>query len=147
MKRTLEQNKRLHTLLTSTGLSDDKRDLVSAYSTGRTTSSAELTEDECRQLILHLEAIEKEQLKFRQPVAPVVDEADKMRKKIIAKAHEMRWEVAGGKADMARINNWCRTKGYGLKPLNAYTLAELPRLVSQFDIVYQKFLADMATGK
>ncbi len=147
MKRTLEQNKRLHQLLTTTGLTEDKASLVGAYSNGRTTSSSELLVGEADQLIAHLEAIAAEQTKYQAPRVIEDDPADRMRKKIIAKAHEMRWEVAGSRADMARINAWCREKSFGKKPLNAYTLDELPQLVSQFDLVYKKYLLDLTSGR
>ncbi len=145
MKRTNQQSARLHQLLTQCGLMEDKANLVSAYTHGRSTSSKDLLEIECRSLIQHLEAIATE-LQVKAPI-PADDPANRMRRKIIARAHEMRWEVPGGAADMARINRWCVGKSYLHKPLNDYTLEELPDLVSQFDKVWAKFQFDMAAGK
>ncbi len=57
MKRTIPQNKRLHFLLAKLGI--DKytcSDMVFNFTGGRTTSSAELTINECNTLIKKLEA-------------------------------------------------------------------------------------------
>ena len=145
MKRTPQQNTRLHQLLTTCRLMDDKADLVRAYTGSRTGSSSEMTEAECRALIQHLELIEVQMPRPRHPEQE--DPADRQRKKIISMAHEMRWTLPGGRADMARIQRWCLEKSYGHKRLNDFTLEELPRLVSQFKIVYEKHLADLAAGR
>jgi hypothetical protein len=121
--------KKLMALLTKAGLQGRRHAIVWDYSSCRTESSKELTDQETNRLIRDLEKGFKE-----------LDRCDVMRKKIISQAHEMGWELTGHKADMARIEAWCIKSGYLHKGLNKYTYAELPGLVSQFDSVYQSFM-------
>jgi hypothetical protein len=121
--------KKLMALLTKTGLQGRRHAIVWDYSNQRTESSRELTDPETRKLIRDLERGFSE-----------LERADVMRKKIISQAHEMGWELPGHRADMARINAWCVKFGYLHKPINGYTYAELPALVTQFENMYQSFL-------
>lgn len=125
------QNKRLHTLLHSLGLSDQKRELVGTYTNGRTTGSAEMDDEEAGALIDHLERYAMTMEKSRK--------SNTMRRKIIAMAHQLGW-TAHGKIDMARVNAWCVKNGFGHKPLNAYSYEELPTLVSVFETMYKQVL-------
>ena len=129
MHITYNQNKVLHALLGSTGLMHVKQDLVYSFSYQRTTSSSELLVDEATALIKHLQSLSTD-----------AETLNKMRRKIIAKAHNMRWELANGKADMQRINQWCVRYGGFNKTLNAHTITELTKLVTQFNNMYKKFL-------
>ncbi|WP_346237748.1 hypothetical protein ABDK00_001560 [Niabella insulamsoli] len=124
------QNKMLHSLLTQTGLMHMKAELVFSYSSRRTSSSKELTTMEAANLINYLKAQPTEAAQCQQ-----------MRRKIIAKAHKMRWETAEGKADMERIEHWCLKYGGFKKKLNDHTYKELVHLVTQFNAMYKKFLA------
>jgi hypothetical protein len=146
---TPQQNKRLHTLLTVCNLTDadDKKALVRAYSHQRTESSRELTMAEAEALIAHLAITESQLLPTKRTQTFTVLPGDAQRKKIISLAHEMRWKLPDGRADMARINDWCRQKSYLKKGLNAYTEPELPKLVSQFEIVYQSYIDSLTKGK
>lgn len=130
MKITYNQNKILHALLNKTGLTEFKRELVYSYSNNRTESSKELLIDEATALINYL----KKQ-------NPETVQAEKMRRKIIAMAHKMRWETEEGKVNMKSVNNWCINKSYLKKPLMEYSLQELPKLVSQFENVYKSITA------
>jgi hypothetical protein len=152
----LALNKQLHALLTQTNRMQVKPHLVESFTNGRTNSSAAMTHYEAIELVKHL----KQMLANKQlpntspkPIAQVMhtatktdaDRANNMRKKIIALAHQMGWStthVTSGKtiADMPHINIWCIKYGYLHKPLNNYTLAELPKLVTQFDNLYKTFL-------
>lgn len=107
----------------------EKAAIVLEFSGGRAESTTCLTPVEAEALItaLRLRAAQR-------------DPADVMRKKIIHYAHEMKWELPNGKADIARIDGWCRSYGYLKKPLNEYTARELPRLVSQMEAVHVSFL-------
>jgi hypothetical protein len=72
-------------------------------------------------------------------------QANTMRKKIIALAHQMGWSKihpgSGNKiADMQRIDEWCNKYGYLHKRLNQYTIEELPKLVTQYQNLYNSFL-------
>ncbi|SMO48311.1 hypothetical protein [Solitalea koreensis] len=133
------QLRRLHQLLNATGKLGRKHAFVYDFSNGRTESSSELLYNEATNLIRHLELMQTAE----QGNNPDLAKADKMRKKIIAMARKMGWETgapAERKADMHRINRWCEEKGYGKKNLNSYTLTELPKLVYQFEKVYESFI-------
>jgi hypothetical protein len=133
--RTLEQNTRLHTLLSETGLTSEKAALVKTYTKGRTTSSAAMTFTECDNLLAHLAASK------RVPVPDQDGRANQMRRAILSAAHQMRWQLDGStRVDMVRVNEWCKTKGYLKKELNAYTYEELPKLLSQINLVLADFL-------
>lgn len=136
---TPPQNRRLHRLLNDAGIvGDDKRALVLAFTETRTGSSRELLMGEAQQLIRHLE--ERLGLAATAPTPEQEEASDKMRRKILSLAHEMRWELPGGKVDMDRVNGWCQARGFGKKALNAYTHDELTKLVSQFKIMYKSHL-------
>lgn len=119
----------LHSLLSRTGLMQMKAELVYGYSGNRTSSSKELTMMEAAALISYLKGLPNEQAQCQL-----------MRRKIIAKAHKMRWEK-NGKADMQRIENWCLQYGGFKKRLNDHTYNELVQLVTRFDNMYRKFVA------
>jgi hypothetical protein len=137
---TKSSNARLHQLLNQTGLTDDKKALVLSYSSKNSDSSKDLLDTEARALIRHLEGM------VRNPDGPTEKAlaADKMRRKILSLAHEMRWELPGGKVDMQRVNEWCQSYGFGKKTLNEHSYDELSKLVTQLKIVYQKFLEELA---
>lgn len=125
-------NGRIHLLLSQSGKAAHKKELVSSFTSGRSDSSRDMTDQEARDLISYLEG---------SKTAP--DPADRMRKKIISMAREIGWEMrtAKGKvADIERIKNWVLKYGYLKKPLNDYGINELPRLVTQFEQVYKDFL-------
>ena len=114
-----QQSKLLHTLLNSTGLVPQKKNLIMGFTGGRSDSSKDLTYQEAGALITYLKS---------------QDAAHKMRRKIISMAHEMGWKIPGtNKIDMNAINEWCKKYGFGHKLLNEYKEAELPKLVTQFE--------------
>lgn len=129
MYMNYSQNKMLHALLGKLGMMEVKADLVWSYTEARTTSSREMTTMEAANLLRYLKSID-----------PAEAVCEKMRRKIIAKAHKMRWETAQGKADMPRVDNWCLKYGGFGKKLNQHTQAELVKLVTQFDNMYRKFV-------
>lgn len=110
----------------------EKASLVRQYSGGRTDSSTGLFHNEAVQLI--------NDLNRQTGFSPKEKPGEKQRRRIIAMAHDMRWQLPGYKVDMKRVNDWCCTYGYLHKKLNDYTEAELPKLVSQFMQVHQSFL-------
>lgn len=117
---------------------ETKEDMIYNLTDARTTRIRDLNETEARHLIKTL---------TEQAPLPVTPE-DKMRRKIISLAHEMRWEISNaerkkGKSqpvDMGRIDGWCIQYGYLKKPLDQHNLQELPRLVTQFEKVYKDYL-------
>lgn len=92
-----------------------------------------MTDQEARELIAYLE-------NSRTTPSP----EERMRRKIISRAHEMGWKTPEGKADIERIDNWCLNYGYLKKKLNQYTYNELPKLVTIFEEkVYKQFLSGL----
>lgn len=128
------QNKALHALLHKTGLTAQKETIVSSFSHGRTSSSRQLSHLESVALIQWLQA--------QQPAEP--DEGKKMRGKILSIAHDMgmvKLNKAGKRvADMQRVDAWMLKYSYLHKKLDAYKYAELPKLVTQFEKVFEHFV-------
>ena len=125
MLRSSTQNARLHTLINSLGIDKEtKAGLVYQYTAGRSDSSADLTYQECQQLIKDLS---QKLLKSAQDKANT-NKADRLRKKIISLFREMNYQTEAGKADMQRIKATLLHK-WG-KDINRYTEAELRRIIA-----------------
>lgn len=137
-QRTLTQNKTLHTLLGQTGLTAEKTALVREFTSSRTERSSEMSVDEAARLIKHLEECQGQvPATIRQADAA---SANQQRRRILAVAHQLRWERKDGSVDLKRVDAFCVERGYLKKPLNDYTQDELPKLINQFDVVLRKFL-------
>jgi len=134
MKMRPEQNRRLHFLLNELGLMEHKAELVEQYSATNATSSRELTPQEAKALIEHLERSKTRQ--GRSP-KPQYTPEEKMRRKIFAICYTIGWIEGDSPTDRAinraKINSFCIRNSYLRKPLNDYTPEELPKLVSQFE--------------
>lgn len=130
---TTQQITVIQTLLAKTNNKANKEMMVQGFTANRTTSLRALTAHETVQLINHLKAMEKDEPK-----------AEKMRRKLIAYAHEMNWHLPGTRdaADMPRIDAWCKLQ-FGKKNLNGYTYKELPKLLSIFEKVYKHYLTNL----
>lgn len=111
---------------------EDRKAMVSSVTKGRTDSCADLSFVEARELckMLNIAATNKQDR----------ERMDIMRKKIISCFHQMNYRLPGGKIDMERVEEWILKYGYLHKPLNRYTYAELPKLVSQVQIMLDKHL-------
>ena len=112
--------------------SDHKADLVQEASEGRTSSSAELSSEECQRLINHLQTMVNDQNRNTPE--------NRMRRKVISIVHELRWKTPDGKIDYKRLDAWMLKYSYLHKKLNSYSAAELPALVTQFDNMLKKKL-------
>lgn len=124
MIRTAAQNNRIWGLAAQAGLSkDDIAVLVGQVTDGRTSRSSEMEVMEAQMLIDNLQ---------QKVDTKATDKLDTMRKKIIAMAREMNWEV-NRKADMQRIYAWVLKYSPQHKPLNDHNQAELAKLVTQFE--------------
>lgn len=121
----------IRTLLSKNGMKgeDTKKEIVAAYTGGRTDSIRAMYFQEAEQLISYLKSLD-----------PEVAKAEKMRKKIISMAHEMGWKLPSGKIDMKHVNDWCIKYGHAHKTLNDYRYNELPALVTQFQAAYKEYL-------
>lgn len=155
---TPQLNKQLHALITKLSMMEHKPYLVESFTHGRSSSSKDLTNFECIELIKHLKMLQnlknvdatQEATHVSHAMPPIkkqtpYEQGDAMRKKIIALAHQINWKTThprSGKeiADMKRINEWCKTHGYLHKELNHYTVTELPVLVTQFQNMYNSYL-------
>lgn len=113
---------------------DEKIEMVINVTEGRAQSSKDLTDKEFVILInkLQTELGAGEQPKWLQ--------ANKMRKKILSMCHELGLHQYGTtKIDMTSVDKLCREHTYLKKGLNAYSLSELPKLVSQFEVILKKY--------
>ena len=128
------QNKIVHSLLDKLGLMPQKAAIVSSFTNGRTDSSRQMSHIEALDFIKWLQEQDKGNKKTE------AEQANQMRRKILAKAHRLNWELPNGKVDMQRINGWCLEKSYLKKSFNSYTYKELPELVSQFNKVYEYYI-------
>lgn len=127
---TTAQIRLVRGLLAKAGLTDQKEEIAFDYSNGRSTGLTDLNYSETKALIKFLNSqLNQKQLK-----------KDKMVNKILSLAHEMRWELPSGKIDMKHVNDFCLTRTAEKKPLNKFSLEELPALVTIFEKVYISFI-------
>lgn len=122
---TPKQVKYVRVLLYKEGIPHEEINMAHRFSNGRSAKLEDLSHKETQALIEELNGIDKK---------------DKMVNKILAMAHEMRWEKKGGSVDVERIDNWCLKYTDEKKKLNAFTIKELPKLVSVFQKMYEDFL-------
>lgn len=133
---TAQQIKIIQTLFTATGNRSNRHDIVAGFTGGRSASTKDLTADETKALIEHLQKL--------TVTTPDQLAINKMRGKILYFAHEMRMTKLnkGGKvvANMQKVDAWMLKYSYLHKKLDAYKKDELPKLVSQFETVYKHYL-------
>lgn len=128
---TSKQRQIMHSLMRNIGLDDDAmKDMKLNATGGRTESSKEMTFAEADALIKNLGAAS-----INRNNAVHVS-MDKMRKNIIRMAHLLGWQYNNGKANMKRIDAWCKSYGQYKKPLMDHTYNELVNLVTQFKKMY-----------
>ena len=130
------------------GMSKDEA--VYEFTNGRTRSLRDLSEWDVQELTRRLRSIApRPPLPASRTSANGSGERDlraPMIKKVVAMAHEMGMvsKMLNAKGQMqndySRLNRWMLEKSYLKKKLNAYTYAELPKLVSQMENVYRDFL-------
>lgn len=113
---------------------DKKALIVSGFTEGRTEHSSEMTQQEAFEMIDHL-------VKLKPQV--IEDDPDnRMRRKIISIAYEMKWAKPGQWATaLLGIDNFCKGEhGIYKKELQEHTHDELVKVVSQFGQLYKKYL-------
>jgi hypothetical protein len=140
MRRTNKQSGLLHLLLRQLKIDKEgKQELVFAATGGRSTSSWDLTVQECTVLCKQLSEKAKTTTAPAQ-VSPKpktekqwTSPEDRMRKKILSIGHELGLKLNNGSINMARVNAICVERGYLHKKLDLYTRAELPKLIAQFE--------------
>lgn len=133
---TAEQITRMHTLLNTLGMRDDKKELMRFFADENrpVESSKELRYHEAYALIDYLVSVQK--------MNPEAVKCDRQRKKVISACREVGMNI-GHKADMKRINAWVEQYGYLHKPLMEYNSKELPKLVTQANQMRAKFLESL----
>lgn len=116
------QIQKLHVLLKSLDLVDEKEELVYTISDGRTTSSKELSMDEARRLIMNLAEYDPRErqkslifsLAYRAGIIYGETDADK-------------------KINVAKLNMFLKERGAVKKELNRMTQEELVKVHRQFE--------------
>lgn len=120
--------------LRNSGLKYERAELIKDFTQGRTSSLRELGASEYVDLLMSMN---------QMVVKGANAEANNMRRKVIACLAKAGYTSAPKAADMERINNWCKSHGYLHKRLNEYSIGELPKLVTQAELVYAKFLEEL----
>lgn len=109
------------------GLADDKPDIVSIFTNGRTDQVSDMHMHEARALLMAYNTPDKNSLMLR---------------KLFAQAHELGWikeeAVVTDKGIVAKKNyaalyDWVKKYGYLKKELRQYNYNELPKLITQFE--------------
>lgn len=130
MNATREQLRAFRGSLNSHNLQDMKDELVLQFTSGRTTHSSEMSIQEMRSLISHIEGTNLDSTNNVR--------ADQMRRRILSMCYSLGWtsfdSISGAnKVDMERLDNWMRKYSYKHKELAKYDYYELTRLVTQFE--------------
>lgn len=131
---TKAQIKYVRGLLIKAGLNDeaDKREQCLIHSNGRTHSLTAMNQDEAQSIIEGLKAAMGE---------PSQSAEEKMRRYIIAMAHDLGWHLPGTRdIDMKSVDTWCLNKSGFLKPLDDLNFWELTKSVTSFSIMHRKYL-------
>lgn len=126
-----EQFRKMMALFQKSGLMGRRHAFAWDFSDGRTESTKDLSHKEVQNIISALEDHFKD-----------LDKADVMRKKMIALARQMHWEV-DGKADMKRIDDFCKKNGPYKKSLNSHNIKELGILLGVFKKVYKQYMSNI----
>ena len=176
MKMSLAQNKRLNALLTQTGMSGEaeKNALVLYFTANRSTSRKDLEPHQAQALIEHLAAqaglpgytpprhaapaaaapkrggrATTAKPRAARP-APDAETANRMRRKLFAIGRAIGWLSGETAEDLAmnraKLDAFLVNKSYLKKPLKFYAPAELPKLVSQFEMI-QKHVEKSAANR
>lgn len=116
---------------------ENKQVVVGGFSNGRCTSSKDLLYNEASELIQHLVDTNL----YGDPRKKA------MINKIFAYCHDLGWTKFNkdGKkvADGVKLDDWLLKYGYLKKRLQFYTYEELPKLVSQIEILYKQLITKL----
>lgn len=123
--------------LRANGFDYDRLEVVEMFTQGKKHSLTELSEWEYREMLRWMNSHLSNQPKT---ISDVSQRCDKMRKKIIAILCKMGYKTPQGKADMNRIGAWAIKYGSTHRTFNAYSYKELTELVTQAELMYNKFL-------
>lgn len=138
MKNPLSTNKyaqffALYQQLRNIGMPSERDEIVFQFTSGRTTSLKDLSPQEYKELVHWMSQLyESKHVKYKEI-------EDRQRKKVIALFCQMGY-TKGDKPDMERINTWCATYGPIKRYLNYHSGANLTKLVTQAEKVYNSFI-------
>lgn len=129
-----EQVQLINTLLTKYNLRGEKENIIRGSTAGRTGSSKQVYFEEAKVLIAYLKTREPNHLA-----------CENMRRKILGMAYERarlphNATPAQKKEVRKHVEAWCKKYGYLHKSLDAYSYAELPKLVTQAEYALQDYL-------
>ena len=113
---------------------EDGDAMVRGFTGLRTGKVSEMEPKEAGVLIKHLKGLDPDEVS-----------AELMRKKLIALTYKRAGLPRSASKEQKQkavnwLNGWCKQYGHKHKALNSYTRKELPKLVSQFEIMYDKLL-------
>lgn len=116
------------------GIPVNRDEVIAGMTQGRTHSLKALSPHEYRELCNYMNQL------VAQKQVENTNVEDKMRKKLISLLCNMGYTI-DTRPDMLRIQLWVQQYGHVKgKRLNDYTRQELPKLISQAEIMYAKFL-------
>lgn len=125
-------NKRLHALLNQLSLKDQKAELVSNATNGRTSSSSDMTDDEAQKLIDSIKPTGEIQRKSM---------SDAKKTNTIRKCFSLFRQLGyytDGKPDYDRINNFCLSRSGAKKKLTDMDAKELSNLIYQLNRIVKQ---------
>lgn len=123
---------RIRSAIHARGMSeDDKKELVLSATDGRTDSIRAMHTSEAIALLSNLNG----QADNYEPGTK-----QKMKRKVLAIAHDLGWELPDGKVDMKRVNGYCLTRSEAKKTFNDLTVKELESVVKQFQQMKRVYL-------
>ncbi|MFK5855123.1 MAG: hypothetical protein QM503_03255 [Bacteroidota bacterium] len=141
MNHSIQLHRKLYKLLKDTGSFDQRHDIVTSYTDGRTHNSSDMSTSEIITLINNLEN------HHRDTGAPLNDfqKGDRMRKRVLSLFHQYGYAKYSPEKkkmiiDFDRLDGWMLKFGYLHKKLNKYKYAELPKLVTQVERLVHKYI-------
>lgn len=124
---TPNQLKMIHILLKERGLMDQKENIVTSFSDGRTNSSRDLTMKEAKALIDYLIEDDK-----KKAIIKGIWHLAYITNMIYGDTYE------DGKMNAAKLNLFCIVRGTVKKNIELQTLSELKKTHRQFEGIYRK---------
>lgn len=139
------KHKKLMVLMTNKGInsSEDRHELINAWTSGRTQSSKELTESELRDLIWKLEN-DQAFAANKQVTINALNEISLKEKRSIVLAIAQRTGIHEGTSFTA-FNRWMQNSSILKKRLNKYNLDELDQLINQMRALEANYNASAET--
>lgn len=140
MKRTQQQNKQLHSLLTSAGIdSDTKAEMVYRFTNGRTEHTSEMSSAECKELI---KALLQSQSRSEQRKQRFENDLEQRSRRVIFR---LMYDCGfidnrmNNTEKLSIINDWIKRKTNLSGHLNSLSYSELGSVVNQLQAVRRRY--------